>query len=186
MIFKAAKRIGEGSLSEKRKEPTDVLYRLKRGLAGYVSYLDACAMNQAFSEYVLYEPILRILTAREYTVQCEYECPGFERSGSGDKKRIDFYAVGHSKTFGLEVKWAKSKKPKIQKDMEKLRALHAAEPNVYPLLLVFGKKEHLADLELGEPELHERGEPRVADLGKTKFGCRIFQFKPEKRKARVR
>jgi len=57
-------------------EPQDVLYRVKRGLAAYVSYLAACEMNQAFSEYVLYEPILRILTARGYTVECEAECPG--------------------------------------------------------------------------------------------------------------
>ena len=46
------------------REPRNVLYRIKRGLAGFVSYLAACEMNQAFSEYVLYEPILRILTAR--------------------------------------------------------------------------------------------------------------------------
>ena len=49
----------------------DVLSRVKRGLAGYVSYLAACEMNQAFSEYVLYEPTLRILTARRFVVQCE-------------------------------------------------------------------------------------------------------------------
>ena len=41
-----------------------MLYRVQRGLAGYVSYLAACDMNRAFSEYVLYEPTLRILTAR--------------------------------------------------------------------------------------------------------------------------
>ena len=34
-------------------EPLNVLYRIKRGLAGYVSYLAACEMNEAFSEYVL-------------------------------------------------------------------------------------------------------------------------------------
>jgi hypothetical protein len=61
----------------KLSQPADVLYRIKRGLSGYVSYLAACEMNQAFSEYVLYEPILRILTARNYLVQCEVECPGF-------------------------------------------------------------------------------------------------------------
>jgi hypothetical protein len=31
-------------------EPNDVLYRIKRGLAGYISYLAACEMNVAFSE----------------------------------------------------------------------------------------------------------------------------------------
>ena len=37
-------------------ELSDILFRIKRGLAGYVSYLAACDMNQAFSEFVLYEP----------------------------------------------------------------------------------------------------------------------------------
>ena len=57
--------------------PSDaVLYRIQRGLAGYVSYLAACDMNKAFSEYVLYEPTLRILTAQAFTVESEYPCPG--------------------------------------------------------------------------------------------------------------
>ncbi len=60
----------------RNSEPKEVLFRIKRGLTGYVSYLAACEMNQSFSEYVLYEPILRILTARGYSVSCEYECPG--------------------------------------------------------------------------------------------------------------
>jgi hypothetical protein len=162
-------------------EPSDVLYRLKRGLAGYISYLAACEMNQAFSEYVLYEPILRILTARGYTVQCEYECPGTVRDGPGDKKRLDFYATGHSITLGIEVKWAKSKTPQIKKDVEKLRALHTTESSVFPLLLIFGKKNDLDKLKLADPELFERGKSRIADLGKTRYGCRVFQLKPEKR-----
>ena len=37
----------------------DALYRIKRGLAAYVSYLAACEMNAAFSEHILHEPVLR-------------------------------------------------------------------------------------------------------------------------------
>jgi hypothetical protein len=59
-------------------EPNNVLYRIKRGLAGYVSYLAACEMNESFSEYVLYEPILRILTAQGYVVKCGVPCPGIQ------------------------------------------------------------------------------------------------------------
>ena len=89
-------------------EPLDVLYRIQRGLSGYVSYLAACEMNQSFSEYLLYEPAVRILTARGYSVTCEYSCPGFERAGPGDKKKIDLMAVGHGCDLAIEVKWAKS------------------------------------------------------------------------------
>lgn len=54
----------------------DVLNRVKRGLAGYVSYVAACERNESFSEYNLYEPTLRILSAQRFSVKCESPCPG--------------------------------------------------------------------------------------------------------------
>jgi hypothetical protein len=111
-------------------EPNDVLYRIKRGLAGYISYLAACEMNEAFSEYVLYEPILRILTARGYAVHSEVLCPGIQQPKTGDKKRLDFVACGHGLTCAIEVKWARNKKIMIEGDLEKLSACLAAAHNV--------------------------------------------------------
>src|SRR3954468_9801187 len=90
------------------QEPDNVLDRIKRGLAGYVSYLAACEMNDAFSEYVLYEPILRILMARGFLVKCEAECPGVVQPNRGDRKRLDFDVNGHGLRFAIEVKWAKA------------------------------------------------------------------------------
>ena len=72
--------------TSKKREPGDILFRIKRGLCGYISYLAACDMNVAFSEYVLYEPILRILSARGYIVDCEVKCPGVTQPKQGDKK----------------------------------------------------------------------------------------------------
>ncbi len=162
------------SHSSMQSQPTDVLYRIKRGLSAYVSYLAACEMNEAFSEYVLYEPMLRILTARGYSVKCEYECPGFERRGVGDKKRLDFLAEGHSIVLAIEVKWAKSTSPNITRDLEKLSALNAKNPSWIPLLCVFGRQSHLKKLKIHEG-FEERGKAVYADLRKTKYGCRIFQ-----------
>jgi len=158
------------------KEPGDVLYRIKRGLAGYVSYLAACEMNEAFSEYVLYEPILRILTARGYIVECEYECPGIEHAETGDKKRIDFHATGHGLELAIEVKWLRSKSPRITGDLKKLAAFRQDKPDGVALLCLFGRRSFLEDLELDEKGLTERGKFRYADLGKTRYGCRIFEF----------
>ena len=90
------------------EEPNNVMDRIRRGLAGYVSYLAACEMNDAFSEYVLYEPILRILMARGLRVKCEVECPGVVQPVRGDKKRLDFEANGNGLRIALEVKWAKA------------------------------------------------------------------------------
>ncbi len=104
-------------------EPNDVLYRIKRGLAGYVSYLAACEMNESFSEYLLYEPILRILTARGYVVECEVTCPGIEQPKTGDKRKLDFVARKNGLTFAVEVKWARTVKPNIDDDLMKLSAL---------------------------------------------------------------
>jgi hypothetical protein len=156
-------------------EPGDVLYRIKRGLSAYVSYLAACEMNQAFSEYVLYEPILRILSARRYIVFCEFECPGIEHADRGDRKRIDFYAVRNEIEFALEVKWAKSARPRLSRDIEKLRAFQGAKPDAAALLCVFGTRSVLNPLEVADA-FTERGKAVYADLRKTKFGCRIFEL----------
>src|SRR5277367_1764486 len=106
--------------NESNTKPNDVLYRIKRGLSGYVSYLAACEMNQAFSEYVLYEPILRILTARGYTVNCEFPCPGLPKLAKGDSKKIDFEVTGHGHRLAIEVKWAKRSRLNVENDFIKL------------------------------------------------------------------
>ena len=138
-------------------EPVDVLYRVKRGLAGYISYLAACEMNEAFSEYVLYEPMLRILSARGYTTECEYPCPGQPtRTGSGDKKKIDFSSSGHSLRMAIEVKWARSKRPGIAGDLAKLRLFKNHVAGSWCFLCVFGRKSHVARLALRDGS--KRGE----------------------------
>jgi Holliday junction resolvase len=168
------------SLSLKLAEPTDALYRIKRGLSAYVSYLAACDMNQAFSEYVLYEPILRILTAKGYVVSCEVEAPGVQQPARGDKKRIDFVAVGHGIEVAIEVKWAKDTKISIARDIEKLVAFKQEKPKAFSLLCVFGRQSHLEKLELPPRTFKERGQAVYADLRKTKFGCRVFALLPAK------
>lgn len=163
-------------------ETADALSRIKRGLAAYISYLAACEMNNAFSEYVLYEPILRILTARNYSVLCEYECPGIEQPKIGDKKRLDFYAHKESSEFALEVKWAKSRAPNIKSDVEKLRAFLQENPHSRAMLCIFGKKSDISVLDVAMGTHRERGRAMYADFGKTRYGCRIFQLITEKNK----
>jgi len=157
-------------------EPKDVLYRIKRGLAGYIRYLAACEMNAAFSEYVLYEPILRILTARGYAVQSEFPCPGIEQPKTGDKKKLDFVACRQGQTCAIEVKWAKEKKIIIDGDLEKLSACLSAEPGWRAFLCVFGRKSVIAGLLLPPNRLQERGNPVIAEFGKTRFGCRVYEI----------
>lgn len=164
------------NVQQKNPELIDALFRIKRGLCSYVSYLAACDMNSAFSEYILYEPILRILTACGYSVECEYECPGIDHQSRGDKKRLDFYANGHSLEFAMEVKWAKAERLNITRDIEKLKAFIGVNQNTLGLLCVFGRESYIKTIEL-DGIFKERGKAVYADLRKTKYGCRIFQIK---------
>lgn len=157
-------------------EPKDVLYRIKRGLSGYVSYLAACEMNQSFNEYVLYEPILRVLTARGYTVQCEVPCPGIKQPRVGDKKKLDFVVSGKDLSFALEVKWAKSAKPKMDEDLSKLTACRQCGKNWRAFLCVFGTESCIANIELPGDALKEVGDPVIARFGRTRYGCRVYEL----------
>lgn len=157
-------------------EPNDVLYRIKRGLSGYVSYLAACEMNESFSEYVLYEPILRVLTARGYTVQCEVPCPGIQQPRIGDQKKLDFVASGHGHTFAMEIKWAKTSKPKIDQDIQKLSACRQHDQAWRAFLCLFGTRSCIADIKLPSGKFRERGKAVFAEFGRTRFGCRIYEL----------
>lgn len=163
-------------------EPRDVLFRIKRGLAGYVSYLAACEMNEAFSEYVLYEPVLRILTARKFIVQCEYECPGVQNAANGDKKRIDFVARRGPVRFAMEVKWARSATPNIKRDVEKMDAFKKRYTTNNAFLCVFGKLSDIEGIKLQHGDFRERGRMVCADFRLTKYGCRIYELAPFKQR----
>lgn len=155
----------------------DALYRIKRGLAGYVSYLAACEMNEAFSEYVLYEPMLRILTARGFKVQCEFPCPGFKKDEPGDHKKIDFVAERNGENFAIETKWAKKKSIDVSGDIEKLKKYSKNVESSEAYLCVFGRKSHIFELKLKTTDIKERGKAVYAEFGVTKYGCRFYELK---------
>ena len=156
-------------------EPDNVLDRIKRGLAGYVSYLAACEMNESFSEYILYEPILRILTGRGYVVNCEVPCPGIKQPPKGDKKKLDFVAKNEDATFAMEVKWATNSSPDVENDLVKLVAFSQHELTSRSFLCLFGRRSHIESISFLTDVLKEFGPPRYANFGKTRFGCRIYE-----------
>jgi hypothetical protein len=173
------------------QEPDNVLDRIKRGLAGYVSYLAACEMNDAFSEYVLYEPILRILMARGFLVECEAECPGVVQPNRGDKKRLDFDVNGHGLQFAIEVKWAKVPgehnqgardrnlppwRLDVASDHEKLLGYLNHHADARSFLCVFGRESHITTLALDPNNFEERGRVRIAGFETTMFGCRMYEL----------
>lgn len=166
-------------------EPANVLFRIKRGLAGYISYLAACEMNASFSEYLLYEPILRILTARGYRVKCEYPCRSLSSNNGGNFKRIDFRATKAGRLLALEVKWAKQTSINIAKDHEKLACFLKENSAARCFLCVFGRRSHIAKLTLNTGSHRGRfrsfGQGVYADFRKTRFGCRVYELKRQGR-----
>lgn len=157
-------------------EPNDVLYRIKRGISGYISYLAACEMNESFSEYILYEPILRVLTARGYDVKCEVECPGITQPPKGDKKKLDFVASKNNITVALEVKWAKKSKLQIENDLEKLVACQEKMKTWHLFLCIFGTKSCIEKIILPIELLQEQGDIVIAEFGRTRYGCRVYKL----------
>jgi hypothetical protein len=130
------------------RSPTiDALYRIKRGLAGYVSYLAACDMNQSFSEYVLYEPTLRILTAQQFTVHCEVPCPGYDKKGRGDFKKLDFVVEGNGAKFAIEIKWARRTALRAEQDIQKLERFLESDSGARSFLCVFGTRSNIESLD---------------------------------------
>jgi hypothetical protein len=162
-------------------EPYETLFRIQRGLAGHISYLAACDTNVTFTEYLLYEPILRVLMTRKYDVQCEVSCADFlEEADGGDHKRIDFVAAKNEVRFALEVKWPRKGKRTldVQVDHEKLAAFRKKYPNSESFLCVFGRFNHIDKINLSpdyfiKPKLLP---PIYAYFTRTQYGCKIYQL----------
>ncbi len=136
-------------------------------------------MNQSFSEYVLYEPILRIFTARCFTVESEVICPGVTQPARGDKKRLDFFVNGYERELAIEVKWVKHRGLSINSDIEKLQGILSSNPKVYALLCIFGRRSFIESIDLTGKGFIERGEAVYAEFKTTRYGCRIFQLKKQ-------
>lgn len=159
---------------------SDVLYRIQRGLAGYVSYLATCDMNESFSEYLLYEPTLRILTAQRFEVECELPCRGLRINDGTGVPRIDFVAKigGTTPRFALEMKWVRRKQTtlNVSKDIQKLQWFRQSNPGVPGYLVVFGRKSFIENLVLSHPDCSSQARPPLyAEFGRTKFGCRVYR-----------
>jgi hypothetical protein len=76
----------------KRQRQTDlpekienVLFRIELSLAGYMSCLAACDMNEACCDHLRYEPIQRILLSQGFKVDGDAIAPRVQQPKGGDK-----------------------------------------------------------------------------------------------------
>jgi hypothetical protein len=64
----------------------------------------------------------------------------------------------------------------IDGDLKKLSACLRAEPTWRAFLCVFGKKSVITSLLLPQNGLREQGTPVIAEVGRTRFGCRVYEM----------
>ena len=154
-----------------------VLNPICRGLVGYISYLATCRNSTIYSEYLLYEPLLRIAQAQDCKVSCEVPVRSMHR-GRGDHKRIDFVLRKGDERIGLEVKWVKPNRiVDIQTDVNKL-IQYNKETKALGYVIIFGptKAIELIKFKKNTPQSKSNGEIVNWLSGKTSYGARWFRY----------
>lgn len=120
-----------------------LLTTIADGLTGYMTYQSRCGLSPAYTEYLLYDPIVRIAKDKEWIVRSEETVSG--KGKRGDNKRIDFFlnATKYDQLFvGLEIKWIPKKRKviDIENDVEKLRVFRKLYSNkgTYTFIIIAG------------------------------------------------
>jgi hypothetical protein len=111
-----------------------LLNALADGLTGYMTYESRCGMSMAYTEYLLYGPIVRIANHLGWRVETEWphEKTVGKKATRGDYRRIDFVFRPAARTLkgwvALEVKWLPTRKTSldVSRDVSKLRKARKA------------------------------------------------------------
>lgn len=158
-----------------------VLNPICRVLVGYVSYLATCVNSTIYSEYLLYEPILRIIQGQNLRARCEVPVELPNGNAKGDHKRIDFVLTDASQqNLALEVKFLKrafrGNSVNLQNDVDKLVAFNEAN-NASGYVLLFGVLNAVKSVKLKADRLPISVGMLVEwDAGRTKYAARWFRY----------
>lgn len=100
---------------------------ISQGLTAYMTYQARCGMSPAYSEYLLYDPIVRIAKNLGWQTITEYAVNKGKKK-PGDYKRVDFILTRKnpvSASIVLEIKWLprKVKALSIERDIKKIKKL---------------------------------------------------------------
>jgi hypothetical protein len=127
----------------KGPKPKNLIVALVEGVLGYLIYQHRCGLYEAYSEYLLYDPIVRIAKDKQWKIKSEFAVE--EKKGKGDKKRIDFLFTSkedENRVIALEVKYLKDLKKTIDlsNDIDKLKGLNSYlnKTDVLKFILIAG------------------------------------------------
>ena len=123
-------------------KPRNLIKALSEGILGYMLYQSRCGIHEAYSEYLLYDPIVRISKDKNWSIESEFSVDS--KRGKGDKQRIDFLcgsSVNNTK-IGLEIKFLKTRDSQlnIKSDIYKLKLIsnYTAYSKLYGFIVIAG------------------------------------------------
>ena len=122
-------------------KPKNLIAALTEGVLSYLIYQSRCGMQSAYSEHLIYEPIVRIATYKNWKITNQFKLPKTENAKFPNK--IDFVFESNDTQIAVEVKYLKNKRNNInvQKDIDKLTQFMSLDNdnNKIALLMITGR-----------------------------------------------
>src|SRR5208283_5049693 len=108
-----------------------MLQAISDALTAHMTLQARTGLSPAYSEYLLYDPIVRVCRYRTWFVECEVKVQDL-RNAQGDYPRIDFLLRKRKESkrvLLLELKYRRSNTGavNISKDLRKLRSLLSSQ-----------------------------------------------------------
>lgn len=155
------------------------------GVTAHLATQARTGLSTAYSEYLLYSPIVLIASHLKWHVRCEYKLPR-KKAGAGDNPRMDFVFEYKPKDIAvaMEVKWPRdpTKAFSVAGDVKKLKAAPAPNSRDWDARLILVAGPH--EIRPGEdPVLRPRMSHASATLccsralgkGKKAWGTSIYE-----------
>ena len=165
-----------------------MLQAISDGLTAFLTLQARVGLAPAYSEYLLYDPVVRVARYRGWGVECEVPMDK-AHPGRGDARRIDFRLRRNPKarrSLLLEIKYQPSAGGKVYvaKDVEKLREqlLKGGEgQGSRAFVLVAGRERRTGKVETGGfdtvPSLGTPVYSTTYRAAHTTFGVRVFEVR---------
>lgn len=118
-----------------------IIKQFVHGLVGYMVYQSNCGISNIYSEYLLYDPILRIAKNKNWNLINEHT---IDNKRERTSKRIDFYFSKKDTNIFLEMKRVKAKSPygpDLKNDINKLLKVKNKEDDSRCFIIVTGCRE---------------------------------------------
>jgi hypothetical protein len=169
-----------------------IIAAISDGLTAYMTLQARTGLSPAYSEYLLYDPVVRITKHNGWIPISEFAVETHKRKG--DKKRIDFLLVNKKnkrQALAIELKWfvSSSKKVKIEGDLEKLSNYKSekAKAKVRRFLLLAGTHAVRPNGKAAKrpwPKLTpEMDQPyfyhTIYRANRTRYGVTVFEITPK-------